>query len=575
MKVTYLDSSNSVIAFCTMVGDDGDHAVWSSPETQTMTRTTYWADSSNPQSSTASEMAAALASSSLIFQNSDPDYAAECLKYANALLSFAKQSTGDTNLGVGSYYSSTSYKDDIAWAELWCALAGNGGKLPSSYTPTYKLSASGCYNSSEYDYYMYSWDKVWSGYAALLTEVGYDTSTYLQEIKFELNNQGGLTTSKYNAAGWGASRYNCALQMLALHIADASNDSSYAEAAKYQMDYILGNNPLNMSFLVGYGTSWPTRIHHRAANPGTGNPSDNTSAKYTLYGALIGGPDSSGNYEDKQDSYEFTEPALDYNGAFALAIAGLYARYGGTSTAADAVVAAASEITYPFDFGSGTQTTTDPVTEATTEATTAAPTEATTVAPTEATTVAPTEATTAAPTEATTNSTSDTDAQVTSLGDNKWNIDVTDAIEVTVTADLGSNTSANGCIGYTDASGNWVQSNWNVSDKNKAKISFEIPDGVTDIQFQVWWPNDVSSVTATLTMADTDTNADVIYGDANCDGNVDILDVIALNKNLMGSSSLTTQGALNADVDRDGTPTSADALSIMRYCVKLISSLPV
>ena len=39
---------------------------------------------------------------------------------------------------------------------------------------------------------------------------------FANEMQFELNNKGGVPTNKYNAAGWGASRYNCALQMVAL-----------------------------------------------------------------------------------------------------------------------------------------------------------------------------------------------------------------------------------------------------------------------------------------------------------------------------------------------------------------------
>jgi endoglucanase len=71
------------------------------------------------------------------------------------------------------------------------------------------------------------------------------------------------------------------------------------------------------------------------------------------------------------------------------------------------------------------------------------------------------------------------------------------------------------------------------------------------------------------------TETDVLYGDVNCDGTVSILDVIALNRNLLGNSDITAQGKINADVDLDGTPTSADALNIMRYVVHLIEKLPV
>ncbi len=451
MKVTYLDDNDSVIAFCYQVASEGeDHSTWTPPEGQTMNRTTYWADASHPSADASGQMAAALATTALAFQDKDPAYSAECLKYANALADFTKKYPQATYDGVGSMYASGSQTDDVAWSELWCALANNGGTLPSSYNPTYKLTGQGCYNNDQYDGWMYSWDKVWSGYAALLAEVGYQESTYVEEMKSSLNKQGGLTTSKYNAAGWGASRYNCALQMLALHIADKTGDASYAEAAKYQMDYILGNNPTGYSFLSGYGNSWPTHIHHRAANP------NRSSCTYTLYGGLIGGPDSSGNYVDDTEQYQFTEPALDYNACYALAIAGLATRYGGDADAADAVAAAASEIVYPYEFGDGDVT---PPTEPTTE-----------------TTEPTTEETTEPTTEETTEPSTD---------------------EV------------------------------------------------------------------------------IAYGDVNCDGEIDILDVIKLNKVLLAGESLTDAGRKNADVDRDGTPSAADSLTILKYTIKLVPSLPI
>ncbi len=390
MKVTYLDGNNDVIAFCYQVASEGeDHSVWTVPESQTMNRTTYWADASHPSADSSGLMAAALASSSLAFKDKDAEYSAECLKYANALSKFTKAYPSATYDGIGSMYASGGQKDDIAWSELWCTLANNGGTLPSSYTPTYQITGNGCYNGSEYDYHLYCWDKVWAGYAALLTEVGYKKDTYVNELKFGLNNKGGLSTSKYNAEGWGASRYNCGLQMAALHIADATNDESYALAAKYQTDFILGNNPSGKSFLLGYGTAWPTKIHHRAANPGNNSSNDNSDAKYTPYGCLVGGPDSNGNYEDNKNSYSCTEPALDYNGCFALTIAGLYARYGGDVNTADALVKSVSEIDENHVFGSwyksgpGPITTTEPPVTTTEPITTTEPvtTEVTTESP--------------------------------------------------------------------------------------------------------------------------------------------------------------------------------------------------
>lgn len=63
-----------------------------------------------------------------------------------------------------------------------------------------------------------------------------------------------------------------------------------------------------------------------------------------------------------------------------------------------------------------------------------------------------------------------------------------------------------------------------------------------------------------------------VIGDSNCDGTIDILDVIALNKALLGNTVLTDLGRSNADVDGDGKTDSTDALNILKYVVKLIDS---
>lgn len=73
----------------------------------------------------------------------------------------------------------------------------------------------------------------------------------------------------------------------------------------------------------------------------------------------------------------------------------------------------------------------------------------------------------------------------------------------------------------------------------------------------------------------TNQDGNVNYGDVNCDGKVDILDVIALNKALLAGEQITDQGRKNADVDLDGTPSSADSLNILKYTIKLVLSLPI
>lgn len=99
--------------------------------------------------------------------------------------------------------------------------------------------------------------------------------------------------------------------------------------AKSQVDYILGSNPMNMSYLVGYGSKYPTNVHHRGASIvsfrgskgfigctqgydnwyGRSDPNPNV-----LVGALVGGPDCQDNFMDKRDNYMQTE-ACTYNTA--------------------------------------------------------------------------------------------------------------------------------------------------------------------------------------------------------------------------------------------------------------------
>jgi hypothetical protein len=79
----------------------------------------------------------------------------------------------------------------------------------------------------------------------------------------------------------------------------------------------------------------------------------------------------------------------------------------------------------------------------------------------------------------------------------------------------------------------------------------------------------------TTTAKPTEPDADLQYGDVNCDKEVTIVDVLMLNKNLLVGEELTKQGILNADVDADGIPTSADGLAILKYTVGLIKEFPI
>lgn len=105
--------------------------------------------------------------------------------------------------------------------------------------------------------------------------------------------------------------------------------------AKKQVDYILGDNPAQMSYMVGFGDRYPKHVHHRGSsvpsvhahpqritcNDGfqylySGSPNPNV-----LVGAVIGGPDSKDNFADDRNNYQQSEPATYINAPFVGALA--------------------------------------------------------------------------------------------------------------------------------------------------------------------------------------------------------------------------------------------------------------
>ena len=72
-------------------------------------------------------------------------------------------------------------------------------------------------------------------------------------------------------------------------------------------------------------------------------------------------------------------------------------------------------------------------------------------------------------------------------------------------------------------------------------------------------------------------NENVLYGDANCDKEVDVSDAVLIMQSLSNPSKykLTEEGKANADCAGGGDGvTNADALAIQKYKLQLIDKLP-
>ncbi|MBR3901483.1 MAG: glycoside hydrolase family 9 protein, partial [Ruminococcus sp.] len=130
-------------------------------------------------------------------------------------------------------------------------------------------------------------------------------------------------------SGYGSARYNTAAGLCAMVYAKTTGDMTFAEWAKAQMAYILGNNPMGYAYEVGYGTNFASQPHHRSSHCSpTQSMEDPVVQVHTLWGALVGGPDLDDFHSDITKDYIYNEVTDDYNAGFCGDLAGLYHFYG-------------------------------------------------------------------------------------------------------------------------------------------------------------------------------------------------------------------------------------------------------
>jgi hypothetical protein len=80
---------------------------------------------------------------------------------------------------------------------------------------------------------------------------------------------------------------------------------------------------------------------------------------------------------------------------------------------------------------------------------------------------------------------------------------------------------------------------------------------------------------ATSGEVDVTIDPTALYGDVNCDGSVEVADVVLLNKSIVGAATLSASGKINADAYLDGSVDANDAMTILKRLVLSIDSLPV
>ncbi|PWW07156.1 processive endocellulase [Paenibacillus cellulosilyticus] len=333
------------------VGTGGvDHQWWGPAEVMQMERKSYKITAACPGSDLAGETAAALAASSIVFASTDSAYSAQLLTHAKQLYSFADTYRGkysDCITDAQQFYNSWSgYYDELTWGGIWLYLATND----QTYLDK-ALQATNGWGRDQAGQLGYKWTMSWDDVsygstvllARTLSQLGRsEAATYVTQAEKNLDywtvGTGGERVT-YTPGGlawldsWGSLRYASNAAFLAFvysdFVTDAAKKARYVDFATKQINYALGDNPSNRSYVVGYGTNAPEHPHHRTSHSSWADSMlDPTTHRHVLYGALVGGPNASDAYTDSVSDYVSNEVATDYNAGFTASLAKMNLLYG-------------------------------------------------------------------------------------------------------------------------------------------------------------------------------------------------------------------------------------------------------
>lgn len=570
------------------------------------------------------EMAAALAAGSCALKDRiDQSKIDDYIAHAENIFKLADSSKSNdvyNDSNASGFYRSSHFYDELFYAANWLYIAtGEQSYLDKakSYIPNLDKELG----SDELKYtWCQCWDDVMQG-GMLLYAINTNDDFYINRVEKHVNYWTNTIKKVDGALGycdtWGCARYAETAGFIAAVACDTvladKNNSDYVKFYETQMNYVLGDNADGQSFVVGYGEKSPKNPHHRTAHGSWKNdlaiPDTN---RHVLYGALVGGPNQDGSYEDDRQNYINNEVATDYNAGFTALLCKMVDKYGGTTDSSfpqpekhDGPEFYVESLVKGMDDSGATISF-----------------------------------------KMTNHS-----AWPARVQDNlsfRYYMDLSELISAGYSpsdlvvrcdrdqsamyassgysnAEISPVTQYDGNIYYVEVSfpdGRVVLpisegmqqceillalvfpnygSGWDASNDPSNKELLNSEDSIVSMYVPVYINGELyygtepdgttadgnsssvpttTSPTTTATKPATTTTADeeVIYGDANCDGNVDISDAVMVKCYLINNKkfTLSKQGLLNSDVQGSGNGVNAqDAVTIQKYVIKSITKLPV
>lgn len=335
-----------------------DHSIWGPPEVMPHVRPAWKIDATQPGADLAAQTAAALAIMSQVFKEDEPAYAAAMLQHAIELYDFAQLAPESRYSNVitdaqGFYRSVSGPKDDIPFAAAWLYLATKEARFLHDAEAVYTRIADRAGHAT----WTAVWDDVRYAVYVVMAKI-YADPDYARDSLIGSERRDGYFDYDLHArnffnfwqhgvprtpggmawlTSWGSARYNTMTSFLALvyrkHLVEQGMypelQQQYLNFATEQVNYVLGDNPLGLSYMVGYGDHWVQVAHHRAAHgSSTNNINNPVLPRHVLYGGLAGGPDSQDGYTTSRSAFAMTEVATDMNAGITGALAGLVDAYG-------------------------------------------------------------------------------------------------------------------------------------------------------------------------------------------------------------------------------------------------------